>query len=351
MTLGGVTHALGGLARAAAAGLAECAGRWFGPVALALVLVWTSTGAARASTGRTDGFAVERASSQMTIGRVKLRYEPALEDDAVELARQIPAWWSAIERPLARDVDDAVTIHLVDHAGRVAEATGMPRWVAGVARPEAGEIVIARHGPDGARTDLEQLLKHEMAHVILHRASGGAELPRWFHEGVAESVTGGISLSRSQTLAQAVFGPGVPDLDRLEAQFRGRDGPDAALAYAAARDLVEFLRAHEARTTDAHGAALRQAMFELRAGRDFDDAMGRAFGAPLPELVKTWRDGLPTRFVWFALIAGGGLPMALALPLVLAAWVRRRRIIGAAWARLAAEDELDRAGVATLGVV
>lgn len=351
MTSGRVMRALVDLAHAAASVVRVQLRRWLAPLAVGLALVLAIATPASASTGRPEGFAVDRASERIALGRATLRYEPELADDAAELAKHIPTWWSEIERPLARDVDDAVTIHFVDHAGRVAEVTGMPRWVAGVARPEAGEIVIARHAPDGTRTDLEQLLKHEMAHVILHRASGGAELPRWFHEGVAESVTGGISLGRAQTLAQAVFGPGVPDLARLEAQFHGDDGPEAAIAYAAARDLVEFLRAHEARTGASPDAALRQAMFELREGRSFDEAMARAFGAPLPELVKTWRDGLPARFVWFPLVANGGLPMALTVPLLFAAWIRRRRVIEAGWARLDAEDDLERARVAALGVV
>lgn len=305
------------------------------------VAAWSSP--ARAATGRPEGFDIGRATSQITIGRAILHYEPELVDEAEMLAAEIPQWWSDVERPLAKDVDDTVHIIFVDHAGRVAEASGMPHWVAGVARPEAGEIVIARHGPDGAPADLERLLKHEMAHVVLHRATGGAELPRWFHEGIAESMTGGISLSRAHTLAQAVFGPGVPDMQRLEAQFRGTDGPDAAVAYAAARDLVEFLRSR-----DPHGASLRQVFAELRAGQSFDAAFVRAYHTSLPELVAQWRDGLRGRFVWYPMIASGGLPFFFLLPLVMIAWVRRRRLLRRGWERLEREDALLRDGALTM---
>ncbi len=305
-------------------------------VALGLALALWST-PVHAATGRAEGFFVERATGQITMGRAVLRYEPELADEAQALAASIPQWWSEVEQPLARDVDDTVRITFVDHAGRVAQATGMPHWVAGVARPEAGDIVIARHGPDGAPTDLERLLKHEMAHVILHRATGGAALPRWFHEGVAESVTGGISLSRAHTLAQAVFGAGVPDLQRLEAQFHGADGPDAAVSYAAARDLVEFLR-HR----DPQGASMRQVFAELRAGYEFDVAFVRAYDASLPELVTHWRDGLPGRFMWYPMIASGGLPFFFLLPLVMVAWMRRRRLLRRGWERLDREDALSR---------
>jgi hypothetical protein len=305
------------------------------------VAAWASP--AHASTGTPEGFDIGRATRQITIGRATLHYEPELADEAESLAAEIPQWWSDVERPLAKDVDDTVHIIFVDHAGRVAEASGMPHWVAGVARPGAGEIVIARHGPDGAPADLESLLKHEMAHVVLHRATGGAELPRWFHEGVAESMTGGISLSRAHTLAQAVFGSGVPDLQRLEAQFRGTDGPDAAVAYAAARDFVEFLRSR-----DPHGASLRQVFAELRHGQSFEAAFVRAYGKSLPELVGLWRDGLPGRFVWYPMIASGGLPFFFLLPLVMVAWYRRRRLLRQGWERLEREDALLRDGALTM---
>jgi hypothetical protein len=293
--------------------------RFWGVIALAVSLWLGAMGVARADAGRPTGWATERASEEIVVGRLVLRYEPELADQAEALAETAPQLWSEVERPLAGDVDDRVVVYVLDHAGGVADATGMPRWAAGVADPDAGEIMIAMHGPDGAPTDLENLLSHEMAHVILYRATGGAELPRWFHEGVAESFASGISFGRAQTLAGAVFGRGVPDLDRLEKMFRG-DPEDVAVAYAASRDFVSFLRGR-----DPHGAELRQVMAELRAGHGFEIAFVRATGRGLGELSMQWRSDLPDRFVWYPLIATGGLPFFVLAPLVAVAWMRRRR--------------------------
>jgi hypothetical protein len=303
---------------------------------MAVAALWLAAPSlAHATEGRPAGWQTDRATQRVVIGRIDLRYEPALAAEAELLVEQAPRWWSEIEQALAGDLDDRLQITFVDHAGRVAAATGMPRWVAGVAHPPTGRIMIARHGPDGARTDLENLLKHEMAHVALHRATGGADLPRWFHEGAAESFTGGISLTRAQTLASAVFGPGVPDLERLEEGFEGADGPQASVAYAAARDLVTHLRYR-----DGSGAQLRQVLSDLRHGHDFDAAFVHAYGLSLRELVKEWRQGLPERFIWYALVAGGGLPFALVTPLVIVAWIRRRRLLRQGYARLEREDLL-----------
>ncbi len=313
-------------------------------VAWVLALALLVPTAARAEAGRPAGWHSAAATETIKVGRLELRYEPDLADTAAWLARRAPGWWAELERELAAgDLADDLSIILVEHAGRVATATDMPRWVAGVAHPPSGEIMIARHGPDGAPVDLVELTRHEMAHVALHRAVAGRSLPRWLHEGVAESFGGGVDLRRAETLASAVFGPGVPDMAELERAFHGADGRDASVAYATARDLVGFMR-----DLDGDGAAFRQVLTELRLGHDLDAAFVRAYGLAFAEIVGRWRAGLPGRFVWFALAAGGGVPFALVLPLVAAAWVRRRRVLRRAWARLEAEDRLHFANTSAV---
>lgn len=312
-----------------------------GWIALAWVL-WLASSNVHAAAGDPRDWTVDLATQQRQLGRVELRYEPHLEGGADMLAKNIPQWWSQIEQDLALDLPDDLRIIYVDHAGRVADASGMPRWVAGVARPATGEIMIARHGPDGAPTDLRALVRHEMAHVALYRASGGAAVPRWFNEGIAESFENNVDLARFEMLGNLVFGRGVPALDGLEAQFRGADGLDAAGAYAAARDLVNFMRFY-----DSEGVALRQVLTEMRLGHRFEVAVIRAYGRSMDELAAEWREGLPARFIWIPLLAGGGMPMVVIGPLLLAAWIRRRRLRRIAWARMEREDaELREAWVA-----
>lgn len=306
-------------------------GLWVGP-----------PGQAAATEGRPTGWVVDHATRSVRVGRMHLRYEPALQEQADVLAEYLPRWWSEIENELAGDLDDTLTITFVDHAGRVAEASGMPHWVAGVAHPPSGEIIIARHGPDGSPTNLEELMRHELAHVALYRATGGTQLPRWFNEGVAESFNGTISFGRAQTLASAVFGPGVPDLERLEEHFHGTDGPEAAVAYAASRDLVEFLRAYDT-GGDPAGMKLRQVFTELRMGKRLEVAFIHAYGRGLEELVAEWRADLPARFMWYPLAASGGLPFILVAPLVGVAWIRRRRKVQRGMDRLEREDALAMA--------
>jgi hypothetical protein len=322
--------------------LAASPRRWFlslvlGVLTLLMTVSWVRP--ALADEGTPSGWELTTATGQVTYGRVVFRYDPALADEALQLVGYVPGWWSEIEHALAGDLDDSLTITYVSHSGRIAEGTGMPRWAAGVAHSESGEIVIAQHAPDGSRTDLDGLLRHELAHVALHRATGGQPLPRWFHEGIAESFGAGIDLLRSQTLAGAIFGPGVPPLATLEDNFHGTDAIAATVGYAAARDFVNYLRDRD----DKDGAELRQVLTEIRHGRSFDAALVKVYGRTLEELDAEWRSGLTGRYAWFPVISSGGLPLAAVTPLILVAAVRRRRLLRAGWERLAREDAEERA--------
>jgi len=328
--------------------LAARLGRWFSSSLLAalvaaMLLVLAPVRVARADAGTPAGWELSTATQHISLGRVTLNYDPDLEDEAVQLAAYIPSWWSEMEKALAGDLDDTLTINYVAHSGRIAEATGMPRWAAGVAHPESGEIVIAQHAPDGSLTDLDSLLRHEMAHVALYRATGGQRLPKWFHEGVAESFGNEIDLMRSQILAGAVYGPGVPALGELEDNFRGVDPIAATVGYAAARDFVNYIRGR-----DGDGSDLRQVMTELRRGVSFEAAWVKAYDRSLAELDREWRTGLSGRFAWFPVISSGGLPFAALSPLMVVAVVRRRRQLREGWQRLAREDAAERAEMADL---
>lgn len=310
--------------------------RWFFACLLMLGLWLGPAASAQADPGRPVGWALETASQELFVGKVSLRYDPSLADEAYDLMEDIPQWWSDIEQSLAHDLDDSLTIHFVTHAGRVAQATGMPEWVKGVANPPRGEIAISLHAPDGSVSDFANTLRHELVHVALYRAAGDRDLPRWFHEGVAESLTEEISLARSESLAQAVFGPGVPTLDDFDAAFTA-DQRRVEVAYAAARDFVTFLRYY-----DEEGHKFRRLFSELRNEHGFEASFIRAYDLSLGELDEEWRAGLLGRFMWYPLMASGTLPFLMFAPIGAVAWIRKRREFRKGLERLAAQEESER---------
>ena len=298
--------------------LATIRGWWLR--ALLLVGLWIgSMATARADMGPVQGWDVQSASASIQRGAIHFRYDPSLRDAAVELAAEAPSWWRELERELGQDVDDELTIHFVTHAGQVSAATGMPKWVSGVANGHRGEIAISYHNPDGSRSDLASLLRHEMAHVALRRATAGQSAPRWFHEGVADALGAEIDLGRAQTLAAAAFGVGIPPIESWDAALLG-SGAEVSNAYAAARDFVSYLRYR-----DDDGRAFKRWIGNIHDGVPFAQATKVSFGEDLHTLQNEWRQSLRGRYFWYALLASGSLPMVLAGPLLGLAWRRKRR--------------------------
>src|SRR5688500_5751755 len=118
----------------------------------------------------------------------------------------------------------------------------VPPWVSGYAFGEEGVIVLLpARAPSYPDSSLEELLRHEVAHVLVARAAGGRPLPRWFHEGLAmiAGLRWGID-DRSQ-LTLTLIGGGEVSLDELEGRFAGHQGAVRgayAMAGAFAHDLL-----------------------------------------------------------------------------------------------------------------
>lgn len=309
--------------------------RWVGALMLTL-FAWTAVPqVVMADPGRAIGWEIESATERVGVGRVVLNFDPSLRAEAFDLIKEMPGWWSEIEEALIGDLDDELTVHFVTHAGRIADATGMPRWAKGVANPPRGEIIISLHAPDGARSDYVTTLRHEMVHVALYRAAGDRHLPRWFQEGVAQSLTEEVDFGRAEALAAAVFGAGVPELAKIDASFHAEQR-EAGVAYAAARDFVTFLRYF-----DGEGDMFKRVLSELRNGHGFEASFLRAFDLTLDQLEAQWRSGLIGRFIWYPLLASGTLPFMLFVPVGVAAWVRKRKAYKRGLARLEAEEAAE----------
>src|SRR5262245_49341043 len=85
------------------------------------------------------------------------------------------------------DPDPPIRVILAHATSELAR--GVVPWISGFAVGESSLVVIfparAPVYPDGT---LDDVLRHEIAHVLIWRASGGRPLPRWFNEGLAMEV-------------------------------------------------------------------------------------------------------------------------------------------------------------------
>jgi hypothetical protein len=186
-------------------------------------------------------------------------------------------------------------------------ARHVPVWAAGFAVGEADLIVLfPARAPGYPHDTLEDVLRHEIAHVLISRAGGGATVPRWFHEGFAVAVERPWDAEDRARLATAlVFGPRL-SLDGIDALFDGGEAVQAR-AYSLSAAVVRHLMATHG--ADTPGRVLR----EVAAGRPFVMALASvtaqpqsAFEANFWQAQRGWTTWVPllasTTVLWTAVI-------------------------------------------------
>ncbi|HEX5718187.1 MAG TPA: hypothetical protein VF179_18645 [Thermoanaerobaculia bacterium] len=211
----------------------------------------------------------------------------------------------------------------------------VPPWVSGYAFSEEGVIVLLpARAPSYPDSSLEELLRHEVAHVLVARAAGGRPLPRWFHEGLAMIAGLSWGLDDRSQLTLTLVGDGEVSLERLEQEFRGGRGA-AQGAYAIAGAFAnDLLRRH------GDDAAAR-VLAEVARGLSFEDAFQRATGTSLAEAERAFWKRQTLWYRWVPLLTSS-VTLWLLITL-LAIWAMgKRRARDAAQRRMWEEEEERR---------
>ncbi|MCB9664831.1 MAG: hypothetical protein H6732_12020, partial [Alphaproteobacteria bacterium] len=192
---------------------------------------------------------------------------------------------------------------------RVLQPGQPPPWADGTAYPSLGAVFL-RHPSlrGGLPRPLEQVLDHELVHVLLGRAFAPQRPPHWLQEGVAQVLAGEAGPETTARLSRALRGSSPISLASLAGGFPS-DAGRAELAYAQTADLVQWLRVE-------HGEdAVRRLVASVRGGADLGGALHALTGQGLDEVDAAWKQRVVSRLpVWTApdqleafLFAGGGL--------------------------------------------
>jgi hypothetical protein len=211
-------------------------------------------------------------------------------------------------------------------------ARRVPLWVSGYTDGVSGVVVLLPERtpsyPDGG---LEEVLAHEVAHVLIYRASAGRRIPRWFNEGVAMLAGRSWRLRDQTQLALGlVSGDKVP-LFRLDDLFEG-DRWQVERAYALSGALVQDL-------LDRYGTGLPSALFSRVAqGLPFDEALRRTTGATLIDVGESFWARQSVLKRWLPVITSTAVLWFGITLLAVVAALKRRRDRAAEAERLAARE-------------
>lgn len=213
------------------------------------------------------------------------------------------------------------------------QALSAPSWVAGYALPELGVVVLLpARSPRYPDSSLEDLLRHEIAHVLVARASDHRPLPRWFHEGVAMIAGLAWGLEEQSRLAATLLRGGEFPMAEVDHRFSGGEG-EVRSAYTLAGAFVrDLLRQHG---REAVGATLAG----VAAGLPFDEAFARATGTTLAAAEREFWERQTFWYRWVPFLSSSVVLWILITLLALWAMKRRRARDAARMAAWEAQEE------------
>src|ERR1700694_1989643 len=151
-------------------------------------------------------------------------------------------------------------------------ARQVPPTTAGFAVGEDNLVVLfPSRSPTYPQDTLEDVLHHEVTHVLITRAAAGRPVPRWFHEGLAMAAERTWGLEDQARLLQEltfVAPTDLRDANTLFEQDAGARTRAYTLAGAFVRDLMR-----------QHGSlAPGEVLARMAAGASFERAFAQVIG-------------------------------------------------------------------------
>ena len=226
---------------------------------------------------------------------VEVLFPPSLKPVAEETAQMIPKIKIELQKIFKWPFDLKPTVILMKDHQRFLEMTHSP-LVVGFAVPKKNLVVI-----DYSRirnlSDFENILKHELCHLLLHRAIDQVHIPRWFDEGVAQWASNGVmdivQEQKDALLPKAAFSDRLIPLGSLDKGFPQNENA-LRLAYEESKSIIDYI-------ISTHGkAGLLEILALMKEGAPLREAVSRALDTPLYKIEKKWRASLKQNIAWFA---------------------------------------------------
>jgi hypothetical protein len=193
-------------------------------------------------------------------------------------------------------------------------------WVAGFAVGASDLVVIfPSRSPSYPNSNLEDVLRHEVAHVLIWRAAAGQPVPRWFDEGLAMAAERERRFEdQTQLLYQFATGSrtDLAELNRLFAGGQNEQTRAYALAGAMVHDLIQ-----------QYGpAASRGILLRVRGGATFDAAFEASTGSTPDRMESEFWHRQRIWTTWVPILTSSTtLWLAVTLLAILAIHLRRRK--------------------------
>lgn len=169
-------------------------------------------------------------------------------DIAQHFLKSFPQITDEVEQNLGLQLQKRPILRLVDDQAKFEQMSGNP-LISAFAVPSMNLIVMRVVPADSKLFLLNDILKHELCHLILHENIKESELPKWLDEGTCQWVSGTIGdfLAQGQpALGRMDFPRSYIPLGRLSSYFPAEKNA-LLLAYWESRSFVQYLSAQHGR--------------------------------------------------------------------------------------------------------
>lgn len=180
------------------------------------------------------------------------------------------------------DPGEPIRVVLAPEGSTLAQQAPPP--IAGFAASDESLIVLfPARSPAYPDDTLEDVLHHEVAHVLMARAARGAPLPQWFHEGLAVLAERTWQLEDQARLLRELLLVSRTPIDRVNALFAA-DGSRARAYTLAAAFVRDLMRRHG-------GGAPANILRRVGRGESFERAFAQVTGESVSDADVAFWDG------------------------------------------------------------
>ena len=146
------------------------------------------------------------------------------------------------------------------------------------------------------RINLESVLAHELAHLVLGTYLKGKDIPRWLNEGFAMYESREMRINHYAIVASAAIRGDLLKLDQLDYAFYA-EGAKLDLAYAQSYYLMSYI-------IGKFGPQKFRKLIDTYEGTyDLKTAIRKALGISFMEFDKNWRASIKERYFLVSVLA------------------------------------------------
>jgi len=231
---------------------------------------------------------------------LKVRFEPPLKGIAEDVLDIYPRIKTNLEKTFGWEMPFRPAVFLVQDKEYFQRLTGNKLIVA-FAVPADNLIVIDCSRLHIRPHRLDQVLKHEMVHLILHHHIRSVHLPRWLDEGVAqwlsEGVTELLEAPQRSFFEEALLSGNYIPLRDLKYNFP-TNKKNLMLAYEESLSFVAFI-------SDRYGDnRIFEILEHLQKGNEIYTAFYASLDASPEEIEDRWIMQQRRQTTWFIFLAG-----------------------------------------------